>query len=186
ESRWQPTKYRKCAAGLVATNTSTGITKPARRNSRRKKRSRRCWPALPVSWAARHLSLQRSSARSRQLPDWLAVALLVAIRAFHRRCPALTVLCLMAIDAESGGCGRAVEGRLQLGGDRRPGGFGMAIGTRLLRSLQRLLRLRCVMANVAFAGHLQVCRVIELHRTHGSALEQDGCRRSCLGERATR
>ncbi len=60
----------------------------------------------------------------------------------------------------------------------------MTIGASLLRGLQRLLRLRRVVANFAFAGHLQVCCVIELHRAHGSALENDRGRWSCLPKRA--
>jgi len=79
----------------------------------------------------------------------------------------------MAINAESGGGGGVVEGRLQLGGDRRSGGVGMAIGTSLLRRLRRLLRLGRVMANFAFARDFSVRWVVELDRAHGSVLQQD-------------
>src|ERR1019366_4651105 len=69
---------------------------------------------------------------TREFPRNLAVGLFVAIRAFHRRRLALIVLRLMAANAEPGGCGRIVEGGLQLRGNRRCSGAGMAIRTSLL------------------------------------------------------
>ena len=100
-------------------------------------------------------------------PD-LRACLFVAIRTFNRRCLAIAVLCLMAINTQSGSCAGVVERRLQLDGDRRRCRVGMAIGASLLRSLKWLLLLGGVMANFAFAGHLQVRWVIELHRAHGA------------------
>ncbi len=84
------------------------------------------------------------------------------------------VLLLMTIDAQAGGCGRIMEGCLGSGGDWRCRRPGMAIRARFLRGLQRLLRLRCVVAHLAFGRDLDVRGVVELHAAHRRSLHNDG------------
>src|SRR5208283_1419749 len=61
---------------------------------------------------------------------------------------------------------------------------GVAISARLLRRFQRLLRPGSMMADDAPARDFQVCDVIELHRSQGRTLEDDGTLRRGLRERA--
>lgn len=118
------------------------------------------------------------------LPENLWVGLLVAVGALHRSSLAVRVFCLVAVDAQPGGCCGIVKGGLQSGGDRRSRRVRVAIGASLLRRFQWLLPPGSMMADDTLAGNFQVRGVIELHSSYRRALKDEGRLRSGLRERA--
>jgi len=131
--------------------------------------------ALPPKIRTLHLqrSLARLTARRRQAPD-LCVFSLVAIDALQRRAFALEIFGPVAIDAQPGSSGGIVKGFLPIDLHRRGGRLGMAIGAGFLRHLQRLFRLRWVMADFALARNLEVRGMVKAHSAHRGPLQDDG------------
>jgi len=129
-----------------------------------------CLVAPPTTKAV-VLTKKRAAEATRQYEKAnLGIRFLMTLGTLRRSLLALGVLGLVAVDARSGRGSRIVERGLRLGLHRGSCGRGVAVLAILVVGLQRLFRLRSMMAGVALC-HPGMGLVIELHAAHGSALQ---------------